>query len=122
VPHYFYACSGMANSAVELMAILANLAPVATSWRVLCANRSGFEGRGVVVHRSGSERARWGHWQWPVRGTVAGVAASRPRVLNSVGVVVAVRGVARQWQGRPHGVDSDGDGAAADLASWFDPV
>jgi hypothetical protein len=116
VPHYFYACSGMANSAVELMAVLANLAPVAASWRVLCANSSGFEGRGVVVHRSGSERARWGRWQWPVRGTVAGVAASRPRVLNSVGVVVAVRGVARQWQGRPHGVDSDGDGAAAGLA------
>jgi hypothetical protein len=51
---------------------------------------------------------------------VAGVTASRPRVLNSVGVVVAVRGVVRQWQGRPHRVDSDGDGAAAGRASWFD--
>jgi hypothetical protein len=58
--HYFYTCYGMANSAVELMAVLANLAPVAASWHVLCPNRSGFEGRGVVVDRSGSERARGG--------------------------------------------------------------
>jgi hypothetical protein len=50
------------------------------------------------------------------------VTASRPRVFNSVGVVAAVPGVARQWQGRPHGVDSDGDGAAAGLASRFDPA
>jgi hypothetical protein len=35
MPHYFYTCSGVANSAVELMAVLANLAPVAASWRVL---------------------------------------------------------------------------------------
>jgi hypothetical protein len=50
---------------------------------------------------------------------VAGVTASRPRVLNSVG---AVHDVARQWQGRPHGVDSDGDGVAAGLTSRFDPA
>jgi hypothetical protein len=48
---------------------------------------------------------------------VAGVTVSRPRVLNSIGIVAAVNGVARQWQGRPHGVNSDGDGAAAGLAS-----
>jgi hypothetical protein len=60
VPHYFYTCSGMANSAVELMAVPANLAPVAASWRVLCPNMSGFEGRGVVVDRGGFERARGG--------------------------------------------------------------
>jgi hypothetical protein len=60
VPHYLYTCRGMANSAVELMAIPANLAPVAASWRVLCPNRSGFEGRGVVVDRGGFERARGG--------------------------------------------------------------
>jgi hypothetical protein len=53
---------------------------------------------------------------------VAGVTASRPYVLNSVGVVVAVRSVARRWQGWPYGADSDGDGAAAGLASWFDPA
>jgi hypothetical protein len=29
------------------------------------------------------------------------------RVLNSVGVVAAVHGVAQQWRGCPHGVDSD---------------
>jgi hypothetical protein len=84
MPHYLYACSGMANSAVELMAVLANLAPVP--------------------------------------GAVAGVAASRPRVLNSVGAVVAVRGVAQQGRGWPHRIDSDGDGAPAGLTSRFDPA
>jgi hypothetical protein len=47
---------------------------------------------------------------------------SRPRVHNSVGVVVAVHSVARQGQGRPHRADSDGDGAPAGLTSWFDPA
>jgi hypothetical protein len=50
------------------------------------------------------------------------VAASRPRVLNSVGVVVAVHGVVQQGQGWPHRADSDEDGAPAGLASWFDPA
>jgi hypothetical protein len=47
--HYFYTCNGMANSAVELTAVLANPAPVEASWCVLCLYRSGFEGCGVVV-------------------------------------------------------------------------
>jgi hypothetical protein len=50
------------------------------------------------------------------------VAASRPRVLNGVGVVVAVHGVAQQGQGRSHRADSDGDGAPAGLTSWFGPA
>jgi hypothetical protein len=50
------------------------------------------------------------------------VAASRPRVLNNVGVVVAVRGVALQWRGWPRRTDSDGDGTPAGLTSRFDPV
>jgi hypothetical protein len=50
------------------------------------------------------------------------VVASRPRVLNSVGVVVAVCGVAQQGRGWPHRIDSDGDGAPAGLTSWFDPA
>jgi hypothetical protein len=50
------------------------------------------------------------------------VAASRPRVLNSVGVVVVVRGVALQGQGWPHRTDSDGDGAPAGLTSRLDPA
>jgi hypothetical protein len=58
--YYSYTCSGMANSVVRLVAALTNLAPVAASWRVLCPNRSSFEGRGVVVDRSNSERARGG--------------------------------------------------------------
>jgi hypothetical protein len=48
------------------------------------------------------------------------VAASRPRVLNSVGVVVAVHGVAQQGQRWPHRADSNGDGALAGLTSRFD--
>jgi hypothetical protein len=50
------------------------------------------------------------------------MAASRPRVINSVRVVVAVRGVALQGQGRPHRTVSDGDGAPAGLTSRFDPA
>jgi hypothetical protein len=53
---------------------------------------------------------------------MVGVAASRPRVLNSVGVVVAVHGVALQGRGWPHRTDSGGDGALAGLTSRFDPV
>jgi hypothetical protein len=53
---------------------------------------------------------------------VAGVAASRPRVPNGVGVVAAVHGVALQGQGWPHRTDSDGDGAPASLTSRSDPA
>jgi hypothetical protein len=53
---------------------------------------------------------------------VAGVAASRPHVLNSVGVVVAVHDVALQGRGWPHRTDSDGNGAPAGLTSRFDPA
>jgi hypothetical protein len=49
MPHYFYACSGTANSAVVLTAVLANHAPVEASWCALCSYRSGFEGVGAVV-------------------------------------------------------------------------
>jgi hypothetical protein len=45
---------------------------------------------------------------------------SRPRVINNVGVVVAVRGVALQGRGWPHRTVSDGDGAPASLTSRFD--
>jgi hypothetical protein len=51
VPHYSSTCEGVVSSAVELTAVLANLDPVLASWRVLCPNRSGFEGSGVVVGR-----------------------------------------------------------------------
>jgi hypothetical protein len=51
---------------------------------------------------SGPYEVQWQAWRRPV-----------PRVLNSVGVVVAVRGVAQQGRGWPHRVDSEGDGAPA---------
>jgi hypothetical protein len=47
--HYFYTCNGMANSAVELTAVLANPAPVEALWCALCAYRNSFEGLGAVV-------------------------------------------------------------------------
>jgi hypothetical protein len=50
------------------------------------------------------------------------VAASRPRVLNNVGVVVAVRGVALQGRGWPHRTDSDGDGTPAGMTSRLVPA
>jgi hypothetical protein len=43
-------------------------------------------------------------------------------VLNSVGVVAAVRGVALQGRVWPHRTDSDGDGALAGLTSPSDPA
>jgi hypothetical protein len=48
-PHYFYACSGMVNSAAELTTVLANPAPVEASWCILCSYRSVLEGVGAVV-------------------------------------------------------------------------
>jgi hypothetical protein len=53
---------------------------------------------------------------------VAGVAASRPRVLNSIGVVAAVHSMALQGRGRPHRTDGDGDGAPDVLTSRSDPA
>jgi hypothetical protein len=58
--HYFATCGGMAYSAMELTDVLANLAPVTASWRILFSNRSNFEGRGVVVDRGVFRRARGG--------------------------------------------------------------
>jgi hypothetical protein len=43
-------------------------------------------------------------------------------MLNSVGVVAAVHGMALQGRGWPHMTDSDGDGAPAGLTSWSDPA
>jgi hypothetical protein len=53
---------------------------------------------------------------------VAGVAASRPCVPNSAGVVVAVPGLVLQGRGWPHRTDSDGDGALAGLTSRPNPA
>jgi hypothetical protein len=56
VPHYSPTCGGVASSAAELTAVLANLAPVGASWRVLCPYRSDFEGSGVEVGRPAAVR------------------------------------------------------------------
>jgi hypothetical protein len=56
--HCLATCGGMACSAVELAVVLAVLALVLSSWRVLYSNRSSFEGEGVVVGRSIFRRAR----------------------------------------------------------------
>jgi hypothetical protein len=122
MPYCLATCGGIAYSAGELAVVLANLAPVTASWRALYLNSGGFEGEGVVVDRGVSMRARGSRGRRSVRGTVAGVAASRPRVLNSVGVVAAVHGVVLQGRGWPHRTDSDGDGAPAGLTSRSDPA
>jgi hypothetical protein len=84
VPHYFPTCGGVASSATELTAVLANPAPVGASWRVLCSYRSSFEGRGVVIGCPAAAARRFegavnGGF---VRGIVAVMAASRPRALQ----------------------------------------
>jgi hypothetical protein len=84
MPHCFPTCGGVASSATELTAVLANLAPVEASWRVLCSYRSGFEGGGVVVGRPAVAAGRFEGAVngGPVRSTVAVVATSCPRALQ----------------------------------------
>jgi hypothetical protein len=85
MPHCFPMCEGMASSATELMTILANLAPLGESWRVLCPYRSGFEGGSVEVGCPAAVRgpARGCRRQGFVRDTVMGVAAYCLRALQS---------------------------------------
>jgi hypothetical protein len=111
VPHYFRTCGGMASSATELTAVLANPPPAGVSWCVLCSYKSGFEGVGVVI---GCLVAVVGRFEGavdggPVRGTVAVMVKSCPRALQQHRDVVTVPGVVWQWRGWPHRVDSDGD-------------
>jgi hypothetical protein len=68
VPHYFPTCRGVASSAAELTAVLANPAPVEASWRVLCSYRGSFEGGSVVVGcPTAARRPARGCRQWGVR-------------------------------------------------------
>jgi hypothetical protein len=107
---------------MELTVVLANPAPVEASWRVLCLYRSGFEGAGVVV---GCPAATAGRFEGvvnggPVRGTVADMVTSCPRAPQQHRDVVTVLGVARQWRGWPHRVDSDGEDRSRrpDVTAW----
>jgi hypothetical protein len=113
----------MASSAMELTAVLANPAPVEESWRVLCSYRSGFEGGGVVVGCLAAVRgpirgrrqwggpyvAQWQSWRCLV-----------PHAPQQRRDVVTVSGVVRQWRGRSHRVDSDGDDRShrPDVTAW----
>jgi hypothetical protein len=107
---------------MELTAVLANPAPVEASWRVLCSYRSGFEGGGVVVGRPATAAGRFEGVVngGPVCGTVVVVAMSCPCAPNSVGDVVTVPGVVRQWRGWPHRVDNDRDDRShrPDVTAW----
>jgi hypothetical protein len=69
---------------MELTTVLTNLAPVGASWRVLCPYRSNFEGSGVEAGCLAAARgpARGCRQRGSVRGTVAGVVTSCPRVLQ----------------------------------------
>jgi hypothetical protein len=84
MPHYFPTCGGVASSATELTAVLANPAPIEASWRVLCSYKSGFEGGGVVVGRPAAAAGRFEGVVngGALRGTVAVVATSCPRALQ----------------------------------------
>jgi hypothetical protein len=56
--HYLATRGSMACGAAELAAVLAVLATVSSSWRVLYPNSDGFEGKGVVVDHGVFRRAR----------------------------------------------------------------
>jgi hypothetical protein len=58
MPHCLATRGSMACGAAELAAVLAVLATVSSSWRVLYPNSGGFEGKGVVVDRGVCRRAR----------------------------------------------------------------
>jgi hypothetical protein len=122
VPHYFPTCGGMASSAMELTAVLANLSPVEASWCILCSYRSGFEGRSAAVGRPAAVVGRFEGAVdgGPVRGTVAIAATSRPCMPQQRRDVVTVPGVVQQWRGWSHRVDSDGDGRSRrpDVTAW----
>jgi hypothetical protein len=122
MPHYFPTCGGMASSASELTAVLANPAPVEASWCVLCSYRSGFEGGGVAVGRPAAVVGRFEGVvdRGGVRDTVAAVATSCPRVPQQRRCVVTVPGVVQQWRGWSHRVDSDGDDRSRrpDVTAW----
>jgi hypothetical protein len=112
----------MASSAMELTAVLPNPAPVDASWGALYPYGSGFEGGGVVVGRPVTAAGRFEGFVngGPVRGTVVVVATSCPRALQQHWDVVTVLGVARQWRGWPHRVDSDGKDRSRrlDATAW----
>jgi hypothetical protein len=61
MPHCLATRGSMACGAAELAAVLAVLATVSSSWRVLYPNSGGFEGKGVVVDRGIFRRARGSH-------------------------------------------------------------
>jgi hypothetical protein len=124
VLHYSSTCKGVVSSAMEMTAVLVSLGPVLASWRVLCSNRSGFEGSGIVVDRPVfvCERARGSVDKGPYEVQRQTWWCPVPTRFNSAGVVAAVHGVALQGRGWPHRVDSDGDDAPAGLTSRFDPV
>jgi hypothetical protein len=58
MPHCLATWGSMAYSAAELAVVLAVLATVLSSRRVLYLNSGGFEGEGVVVGRGVFRRAR----------------------------------------------------------------
>jgi hypothetical protein len=124
VPHYFPTCGGMASSATELMAVLANPAPVEASWRVLCSYSSGFEGGGIVVDRPAVTVARFEGAVngGSVRDTVVVVAMSCPRAPQQRRDVVTVLAVVQQWQGWPPGLTATGMTDLAGLTSRRGPV
>jgi hypothetical protein len=125
VSHYSFTYEGVVSSVVELTAVLANLVPVLASRRVLCPNRSGFEGRGVVVDRPVF-----------VCGQDRGGPLTEARTRYSVGyggvpppcapIVSELLQQCAAWRCRGRdgrtGLTATGMTAPAGLTSWLDPV
>jgi hypothetical protein len=111
MPHYSATWGSMVCNAVEWAAALTVLAAIWPSWRILYPNSGSFEGRGAVVGRDVSRRARGGCWRRSVRDTVAGVVSSRSRMPHSAGAITTVLGVALYARGRPSAINGGRDGA-----------
>jgi hypothetical protein len=98
------------SSAMELTTILANLARVEASWRVLCPYSSGFDGGGVAVGCPAvvSRPARGDRPRGPVRGTAAAMAMSPSPCVPTMSGVSAQYAA---WR------CSDGDGRTGLIAT-----
>jgi hypothetical protein len=113
-------CGGLAYSATEQTTVLANPASGEASWRVLCASRSGFGGRGW---RRGCSFE--GH---PHEDSMVPLTLGRTRHNGWCGSVPLPRAsttssMVMQWPGWSHRADGDGgDRSGASLTSRRHPV
>jgi hypothetical protein len=111
-------CDGMADSATEWTAVLANLASGGASWHALCPSRSGFESGGVEISRWVVVRTltRGCSWREAVGHTAASVEASCRSITPQRRDGAAAPGMASGWRGWSRRTDGDG----GDTSHWPD--